>query len=994
MGSLLNHNPRGSLWHRWDPHLHTPGTLLNDQFRGTWESYFDQIRKSSPAVHALGVTDYFCIQGYRKVKEHFEKGDLGEVAFVFPNVEMRLDIKTEKKIPINIHLLFSPEDPNHESEIERLLGQLKFEYNERSYSCTLAELAALGKEHLKRSNVEELQARRTGANQFKITFQDLRSLFRQEKWLRDNCLVAVAGSSNDGTAGLQADDSYAATRLEIERFADIIFASTPSQIDFWLGQREGFDRDWIEQTYGRLKPCLHGSDAHTEEKVAVPALDRLCWLKGDLSFETIRQAVIEPEERVWIGPQVPHHRVASTAISDVNTSAAPWLKNAKVELNGGLVAIIGARGSGKTALAEIVAMGGHSADAGKGESSFLRRASEPVDHLGTASVQLTWADGSRSEANLKPDWWGDVDPPSEEVRYLSQHFVEQLCSAEGLATELRSEMERVVYESTDRTDRLETDSFEELLTANLRPILERRGELQDSIAVITDEIVKEEGLKAQLPSLRTELAALKKRLDTARAELVKLVPKGEKERATQLAQMESACVGTETKVENLRRRRRELDDLAAEVAHIRNSREPGRFADMQRRFAGASLSNADWKAFEMLFRGDVDAVLKDLGARADLAIKKAVEEDPRTPTNQKMVPMENWPLKLIASSRDAMRKTVGIDAQQQKKFNELQRTIAQQEIVMKRLEAQIQNAQGAEARRQTLIASRRDAYRMVFETLVEEQTVLESLYAPLGRNLAASQGALAKLQFTVRRVVDIAKWIKAGDELLDFRMDSELRLRGTLQKRVQEHLLAAWQTGTAEDVAKSMDGFRSKYAKDLMASMPVTVRPENKNAWSQSVAAWLYSTDHISIEYRIEYEGVAIEQLSPGTRGIVLLLLYLAIDLQDTRPLIIDQPEENLDPNSVFEELVPRFREARKRRQVIIVTHNANLVVNTDADQVIVARSMRGTPASLPTISYDTGSLENPSIRHRVCEILEGGERAFLERERRYRLRWNQDHVS
>jgi predicted ATPase len=77
---------------------------------------------------------------------------------------------------------------------------------------------------------------------------------------------------------------------------------------------------------------------------------------------------------------------------------------------------------------------------------------------------------------------------------------------------------------------------------------------------------------------------------------------------------------------------------------------------------------------------------------------------------------------------------------------------------------------------------------------------------------------------------------------------------------------------------------------------------------------------------------VAIEQLSPGTQGIVLLLLYLAIDQQDRRPLIIDQPEENLDPNSVFEVLVPHFREARKRRQVIVVTHNANLVVNTDAD--------------------------------------------------------------
>jgi predicted ATPase len=67
---------------------------------------------------------------------------------------------------------------------------------------------------------------------------------------------------------------------------------------------------------------------------------------------------------------------------------------------------------------------------------------------------------------------------------------------------------------------------------------------------------------------------------------------------------------------------------------------------------------------------------------------------------------------------------------------------------------------------------------------------------------------------------------------------------------------------------------------------------------------------------------VDIERLSPGTRGIVLLLLYLAIDREDDRPLIIDQPEENRDPKSVFDELVERFREARLQRQIIIVTHN------------------------------------------------------------------------
>jgi predicted ATP-dependent endonuclease of OLD family len=133
-----------------------------------------------------------------------------------------------------------------------------------------------------------------------------------------------------------------------------------------------------------------------------------------------------------------------------------------------------------------------------------------------------------------------------------------------------------------------------------------------------------------------------------------------------------------------------------------------------------------------------------------------------------------------------------------------------------------------------------------------------------------------------------------------------------------------------------------------------------------------------------------VEKLSPGTRGIVLLLLYLAIDRIDRRPLLIDQPEENLDPKSVFDDLVPHFREARKRRQVIIVTHNANLVVNTDADQVIVATSEPAATGGLPLIRYESGSLENSNIRKAVCDILEGGERAFLERERRYRLQWEE----
>jgi len=173
------------------------------------------------------------------------------------------------------------------------------------------------------------------------------------------------------------------------------------------------------------------------------------------------------------------------------------------------------------------------------------------------------------------------------------------------------------------------------------------------------------------------------------------------------------------------------------------------------------------------------------------------------------------------------------------------------------------------------------------------------------------------------------------------------------------------------------------YASSLRLQRPAEIPLAE---WSRSVSKWLFSTDHVQVGYGLRYDGVDIEQLSPGTRGIVLLLLYLALDGEDDRPLIIDQPEENLDPQSVFEELVPAFREAKTRRQIIIVTHNANLVVNTDVDQVIIARCGPHRPDELPEITYQSGGLENRAIREAVCAILEGGTRAFQERARRLRV--------
>jgi len=288
-----------------------------------------------------------------------------------------------------------------------------------------------------------------------------------------------------------------------------------------------------------------------------------------------------------------------------------------------------------------------------------------------------------------------------------------------------------------------------------------------------------------------------------------------------------------------------------------------------------------------------------------------------------------------------------------------------------------------------LQVERSDTYGRVFEAIINEQNALAELYAPLMARLGASSGTLKKLGISVRRTADVATWGEFGEEkLLDRRKSGPFNGRGSLITAATKDLKAVWESGSSQEIQIAMAAFMDKYRKHFIEHAPVAQAQQAEfRAWSKQFATWLYSTDHMTVSYEILYDGIDIRKLSPGTRGIVLLLLYLALDDADDRPLIIDQPEENLDPKSVFDELVSLFIAAKAKRQVIMVTHNANLVINTDADQIIVASSGPNTPGGLPPISYVSGGLESCEVRTAVCEILEGGDTAFQERARRLRVR-------
>lgn len=135
-----------------------------------------------------------------------------------------------------------------------------------------------------------------------------------------------------------------------------------------------------------------------------------------------------------------------------------------------------------------------------------------------------------------------------------------------------------------------------------------------------------------------------------------------------------------------------------------------------------------------------------------------------------------------------------------------------------------------------------------------------------------------------------------------------------------------------------------------------------------------------SISYEIsENSYKTLNNLSLGQKGTVLLKLFLSIG--NNCPIVIDQPEDHLDNHFIYTDLVSTLKNAKKKRQIILVTHDANIVVNGDSEQVIVAEYLDGK------INYNlSGALENPDIRKAVTKILEGGEEAFINRNKKYRF--------
>lgn len=137
--------------------------------------------------------------------------------------------------------------------------------------------------------------------------------------------------------------------------------------------------------------------------------------------------------------------------------------------------------------------------------------------------------------------------------------------------------------------------------------------------------------------------------------------------------------------------------------------------------------------------------------------------------------------------------------------------------------------------------------------------------------------------------------------------------------------------------------------------------------------------DGLRVSYRRGNAGrllVPIEQGSPGQKSAAMLAFLLS---HGDEPIVLDQPEDDLDNHLIYDLMVRQLRASKRSRQVIVATHNPNVVVNGDAELVI---SMDHRNGQCVMVDKGTGSLQDQGVRDEVCRVMEGGRQAF---ERRYR---------
>lgn len=943
---------KGSTWNKWDFHLHTPYSALNNQFGNhqseeTWLKYIDKIEyeAAGKGIVAVGITDYFMVDGYKKVKEYKEKGKLKDL-FLIPNIEFRLkdivivDKGNSKDVTrLNMHVLFSPELDVDDIE-ESFLHELDFVYEQDSFESgsklklKRKHLEAFGKklreDHDYFRNYSDLEV---GCMNATVDASQIKEKLEENRIFKGKYLIVLA---DEKLSKYGWDGQGHGTRKHLIQMSHAMFASNQSYIDFCLGKFHPSTDAFVKE-FKSLKPCIWGCDSHSfDQRFLEPdsnnkGITSYCWIKADVTWDGLKQILYEPEARVRIQEKSPEPAKSIFTIDKLKIKSVNINENLKFEeknfnLNHNLTAVIGGRGSGKTAIMDLLAScfseGNKLQDI---ENSFYYRlyANKQKNKSIPVKVSLCSGDEFEKEVGKDQSWIENTD-----ILYVTQNHFEEFSSN-------YSKLNKYVFDlifqrfPDEKREYMEYKNQIKSYRDQIQHFNLQIQQLMDEINVkseIEAELLKKNGLKLDYEN---KIKSIENSSEI-------------NEEVNKLTSLLNDFRAKKEKTENL--------IYSIDVASQKHN-----------------------GIFEYI--SDLDEINKLLRVLADGQIETS-----------KLLPIKSLLLilddieSISNDNRQILLKNVEhykakITETQQKinNFSDVNRHISELKekyhIVLndiEKLELQLANINSLQRDIETFKLDRFNLYKSFIDCHIKWEKFVNSIILKFENG---KSNILSNLTFNISISLDKKSFLEKIDEKINHNYKTVVEINKELERQIFSEIEKTivsenMQSTTKYDVLKqNIESTGVNYYKILKQNVTYS---DFYNSLFENI---------LSLDVNLKLDNIPLENQSMGQRAIVLLKIILAYD---DKPLLIDQPEEDLDNKYIYEQLASAFREAKDNRQIIIATHNANLVVNTDAEQIIVATCEDGV------ISYNVGTLENQYTQECVKNILEGGETAFKKREEKY----------
>ena len=941
------HIERGSTWNKWDFHVHTPYSILNNQFGFNPDpdgrkdvSEFDNYVKTlftkavEKEIVAIGITDYFSIEGYKRIREEYlnnaekmielfpDKELCSKIQrlYVFPNIEFRIPTFIGRKAnAVNYHVIFSGAVSVQDIEIV-FLNQIKLQHNVGgTLPLCRSSIERIGAEY-KRNNDASGSDYYVGLEHITVDEKIILELLNNDIF-RDNYIISIP-VDEDLSKGVPWSGRDSIPRKLLCQQSHCFMTSNESTREWALG-RDGI-KEQIEE-FGSIKPCIWGSDAHSYERLFAPDQNSYCWIKAEPTYEGLKQILYEPADRVRIQNEKPeekdeHQIIDRIVFDDCNFSSEP------IYFNEGLNCIIGGKSTGKSILLRHIAKSIDQKTVDKREEDI--GSSRNLD----VKARVTWKDGEAGE---------------RKIVYIPQSWLNRTVDEQGGSSEINGIIQEVLLQN-EQIGRAHRDLIEGIAAISDSV----KHDILSYITAMNNAAEKEELLKIEGRS-KSFMKPIRD-LELKRKELTEAAGVTEED-ITRYGELEQEEIKLKQKAVDLETEQRKVDELKQPFVYIEGHTDEGFKEGLEYSFEDCptvkdifeSATNQMNEAIKPVW----DKAIADVKERLRVVYAEAIDKKNKN-----------------AIEIDPLRKRIAVGED------------------LKKIEKQL--ADEREKQKLAILREKeRDDFRLQAhdyqKKIIESRELLKKQYGVFSVIVSDANKTGTELEFGVQIDTRRHELFEAINSIFNTRNFRAFQDKYGINLSSKDDFEA-----TEELFSKLFSGLESG---DIVCKGGFTAQ----TALEQLFSDWYY------VHYIVMSEGDTIDTMSPGKKALVLLELIVNLE-KGQCPILIDQPEDDLDNRSIYTDLVKYLKEKKHERQIIVVTHNANVVVGADAEEVIIAnQSGKEAENYSKRFEYRCGAIENVSpiiedgrirkgvlnqkgLQEQICDILEGGKDAFEKRANKY----------